>query len=109
MIEGIYSMEGDIVRLPEIVRLVKKYKAYLYLDEAHSIGCLGKVLARVSAVSGPRVCRVSHAVQWRGVASASRGRECVVALTARCRGLCARRRAVVRASTGASAQTTWTS
>ncbi|CDW52485.1 serine palmitoyltransferase 2 [Trichuris trichiura] len=41
VVEGIYSMEGTIVRLPEIIRLKKKYKAYLYLDEAHSIGCLG--------------------------------------------------------------------
>lgn len=34
-------MEGSIVRLPEIIELKKKYKAYLYLDEAHSIGALG--------------------------------------------------------------------
>ncbi|XP_053141403.1 serine palmitoyltransferase 3 isoform X2 [Hemicordylus capensis] len=39
--EGIYSMEGSIVRLPEIVALKRKYKAYLYLDEAHSIGAIG--------------------------------------------------------------------
>ena len=31
-----------MVNLPEVVRLKKKYKAYLYLDEAHSIGALGK-------------------------------------------------------------------
>jgi serine palmitoyltransferase len=42
VVEGIYSMEGSIVRLPEIVALKKRYKAYLYLDEAHSIGALGK-------------------------------------------------------------------
>ncbi|XP_035408810.1 serine palmitoyltransferase 3 isoform X3 [Cygnus olor] len=41
LVEGIYSMEGSIVRLPEIVSLKKKYKAYLYLDEAHSIGAVG--------------------------------------------------------------------
>ncbi|XP_076874265.1 serine palmitoyltransferase 2b isoform X2 [Brachyhypopomus gauderio] len=41
LVEGIYSMEGSIVRLPEIIALKKKYKAYLYLDEAHSIGALG--------------------------------------------------------------------
>lgn len=35
-------MEGTIVRLPEIIELKKKYKAYLYLDEAHSIGAMGK-------------------------------------------------------------------
>ena len=40
VVEGIYSMEGTIVRLPEIVALKKKYGAYLYLDEAHSVGNL---------------------------------------------------------------------
>ena len=35
-------MEGSIVNLPKIIDLKKKYKAYLYLDEAHSIGALGK-------------------------------------------------------------------
>jgi len=37
----INSMEGSIVRLPDVVRLKNKYKAYLYLDEAHSIGAMG--------------------------------------------------------------------
>lgn len=41
IVEGIYSMEGSIVRLPEVVVLKKKYKAYLFLDEAHSIGAMG--------------------------------------------------------------------
>lgn len=41
VVEGVYSMEGSIVKLPEIVALKKKYKAYLYLDEAHSIGAVG--------------------------------------------------------------------
>lgn len=34
-------MEGSVVRLPEIIAIKKKYKAYLYLDEAHSIGAMG--------------------------------------------------------------------
>jgi serine palmitoyltransferase len=42
VVEGIYSMEGEILRLPEIIAIKKKYKAYLYVDEAHSIGALGK-------------------------------------------------------------------
>lgn len=42
IVEGIYSMEGEICKLPEIVALKKKYRAYLYVDEAHSIGALGK-------------------------------------------------------------------
>lgn len=40
--EGVYSMEGSIVNLPEIIRLKKKYRVYLYLDEAHSIGAIGE-------------------------------------------------------------------
>jgi serine palmitoyltransferase len=42
MVEGIYSMEGEIVDLKAVVAIAKKYKAYLYLDEAHSIGAMGK-------------------------------------------------------------------
>lgn len=41
MVEGIYSMEGGICNLREIVQVCKKYKAYIYVDEAHSIGALG--------------------------------------------------------------------
>ncbi|KAL7077970.1 hypothetical protein ACQ4LE_002998 [Meloidogyne hapla] len=42
IVEGIYSMEGTICKLDEIIGLKKKYKFYLYLDEAHSIGAMGK-------------------------------------------------------------------
>jgi len=42
IVEGIYSMEGEVCKLAEIVRLKKKYKCYLWVDEAHSIGALGK-------------------------------------------------------------------
>ena len=42
IVEGIYSMEGEICKLPEIIAVKKKYKCYLYVDEAHSIGALGK-------------------------------------------------------------------
>ncbi|KAG8186301.1 hypothetical protein JTE90_007326 [Oedothorax gibbosus] len=41
IVEGIYSMEGTIVNLPGLIALKKKYKCYLYLDEAHSIGAIG--------------------------------------------------------------------
>lgn len=40
-VEGIYSMEGSIINLPALLELKRKYKCYLYLDEAHSIGALG--------------------------------------------------------------------
>ena len=41
IVEGIYSMEGEICNLQAIVDLKKRYKAYLFLDEAHSIGAIG--------------------------------------------------------------------
>jgi serine palmitoyltransferase len=34
-------MEGSLCKLPDIIALKKKYKAYLYVDEAHSIGAIG--------------------------------------------------------------------
>ena len=41
-VEGVYSMDGDIAPLPEFIRLKKKYKCLLLVDEAHSIGVLGE-------------------------------------------------------------------
>nr|XP_039254792.1 serine palmitoyltransferase 2-like [Styela clava] len=42
IVEGVYSMEGSIINLPGVIKLKKKYSAYVYLDEAHSIGAIGK-------------------------------------------------------------------
>lgn len=42
VVEGIYSMEGTILKLKELVALKKMYKFYIFVDEAHSIGALGR-------------------------------------------------------------------
>ncbi|XOV93999.1 MAG: aminotransferase class I/II-fold pyridoxal phosphate-dependent enzyme [Bacteroidota bacterium] len=42
VVDGIFSMEGDIAKLPEIVSLAKKYNALVMSDCAHAIGVLGK-------------------------------------------------------------------
>ena len=42
VVDGVFSMEGDLANLPEIVRLKKKYNASIYVDEAHGIGVFGK-------------------------------------------------------------------
>jgi len=42
VVDGIYSMEGDIAPLPDIVTLCKKYGARLMVDDAHGVGVLGK-------------------------------------------------------------------
>lgn len=41
VVDGVFSMEGDIANLPEIVRLAKKYNASIMVDEAHGLGVLG--------------------------------------------------------------------
>lgn len=41
VIDGVFSMEGDVANLPEIVRLAKKYNANIMVDEAHGLGVLG--------------------------------------------------------------------
>ncbi|MDO4320463.1 MAG: pyridoxal phosphate-dependent aminotransferase family protein [Bacteroidales bacterium] len=40
--DGVFSMEGDVANVPEIVRLAKKYNASVMVDEAHGIGVFGK-------------------------------------------------------------------
>jgi len=42
VVDGIFSMEGDIAKLPKIVKLSKKFGAALMVDDAHGIGVLGK-------------------------------------------------------------------
>lgn len=40
--DGVFSMEGDIVNLPRLTELAQKYGAGVYIDDAHSVGVLGK-------------------------------------------------------------------
>jgi 8-amino-7-oxononanoate synthase len=42
IVDGVFSMEGDLANLPEIVKLKKQYGARLFVDEAHGLGVLGK-------------------------------------------------------------------
>ncbi len=42
VVDGVFSMEGDLANLPAIVRLKKKYNATIMVDEAHGIGVFGK-------------------------------------------------------------------
>jgi 8-amino-7-oxononanoate synthase len=52
VVDGIFSMEGDIANLPEIAKLAAKYKANLMVDEAHSLGVLGEKGAGAAAHFG---------------------------------------------------------
>ena len=42
VVDGVFSMDGDIAELPEIVRLAERYEATVMVDDAHSLGVLGK-------------------------------------------------------------------
>lgn len=42
VVDGVFSMEGDIINLPEVLKITKKYGARLLVDDAHGIGVLGK-------------------------------------------------------------------
>ncbi len=41
IIDGVFSMEGDIAKLPEILDLAEKYNAFVMVDDAHGIGVMG--------------------------------------------------------------------
>ena len=40
--DAVFSMDGDVIDLPNMVKVCRKYGAYLMMDEAHSLGILGK-------------------------------------------------------------------
>lgn len=42
VVDGVYSMEGDIAPLPDLVRLGKKYNATVMVDDAHALGVIGE-------------------------------------------------------------------
>lgn len=42
-VDGVFSMEGDLAKLPEIVALAKKYNANIFVDDAHGLGVMGKL------------------------------------------------------------------
>jgi 8-amino-7-oxononanoate synthase len=42
VVDGIFSMEGDIINLPEVVKLADKYNASIMVDDAHSMGVIGE-------------------------------------------------------------------
>lgn len=42
-VDGVFSMEGDIAKLPDIVRLAEKYNANVMVDDAHGLGVVGKL------------------------------------------------------------------
>lgn len=40
--DGVFSMDGDLAKLPQLVELSKKYQAWLMIDDAHGLGVLGE-------------------------------------------------------------------
>jgi len=52
VVDGVFSMDGDIAPLPDIIRLAKKYQASVPVDDAHGIGVLGDKGAGTSAHFG---------------------------------------------------------
>ena len=54
--DAVFSMDGDIINLPEVVELCRKYGAWLMMDEAHSVGVLGKTGRGVEEHFGMQDC-----------------------------------------------------
>jgi 8-amino-7-oxononanoate synthase len=52
IVDGVFSMEGDVPPLPELVALCKKYQARFVVDEAHAVGILGETGIGASELKG---------------------------------------------------------
>ena len=57
--DGVFSMEGDVANLPEIVRLSKQYNATVMVDEAHGVGVFGNADGAHATISGLRTTLTS--------------------------------------------------
>ncbi|MGA7181518.1 MAG: aminotransferase class I/II-fold pyridoxal phosphate-dependent enzyme [Thiobacillaceae bacterium] len=58
VVEGLYSMDGDVPNLPQLIEIKDRHKAFLMVDEAHSLGVLGKTgkgIREQFGVAGNRV------------------------------------------------------
>ncbi|GLX77743.1 hypothetical protein tinsulaeT_10830 [Thalassotalea insulae] len=66
IIEGAYSMDGDLAPLDKFVRLRKKYPVLLYVDEAHSLGTVGKTGRGIGEYYGINAQEVDF---WMGTLS----------------------------------------
>ena len=73
IVDAVFSMDGDIAPVPELLALCKKYDAYLLLDDAHGFGVLGKqgrgILSHFNSDS-PRVIYMATLGKAAGVAGA---------------------------------------
>ncbi|MGK7875240.1 MAG: aminotransferase class I/II-fold pyridoxal phosphate-dependent enzyme [Xenococcaceae cyanobacterium] len=68
VIEGVYSTDGDIPNLPKFIEVKKRHKAFLMVDEAHSIGVLGKYGGGIGELFGVDPADVDL---WMGTLSKS--------------------------------------
>ena len=66
VVEGLYSMDGDVANLPRLVELKEKYGAWLMVDEAHSLGVLGRTGQGIAEHFGIEPGRVDI---WMGTLS----------------------------------------
>jgi len=66
VVDGVYSMEGDIAPLPAIVKVCKKYGARIMVDDAHGVGVLGR---RDAAPQNTSVSSRTWTLSWGPTAS----------------------------------------
>lgn len=66
IIEGLYSMDGDYPHLPAFIEIKKRHKAFLMVDEAHSIGVMGRQGRGIGEFFGIDSCDVDI---WMGTLS----------------------------------------
>ena len=67
--DGVFSMDGDLAKLPEIVKLAEKYNALTYVDDAHGSGVMGShfvigTLSKAIGVKGGYVACNEVAYEW---------------------------------------------
>lgn len=74
VVDGVFSMDGDMAPLPELLQLAEEFDAWLYVDDAHAFGVLGqggRGLPEHFGLASPRIIHLCTLGKAAGVAGAA--------------------------------------
>ncbi|TJZ73137.1 8-amino-7-oxononanoate synthase [Chitiniphilus eburneus] len=78
VVDGVFSMDGDLAPLPALLALAERHDAWLYVDDAHGFGVLGQGRGSAAGLDAKRLIYMATLGKAAGVAGAAIAAETVV-------------------------------
>ncbi|HSC80758.1 MAG TPA: 8-amino-7-oxononanoate synthase [Chitinolyticbacter sp.] len=71
VVDGVFSMDGDVAPLSDLIALAERFDAWLYVDDAHGFGVLGDGRGSAAGLASPRLIYMATLGKAAGVAGAA--------------------------------------